>query len=774
MTRCGRIAAWLAAMAVLGLAWAGAARAATGACPATESALQALIAAQSAVTLSCPVATTIPMTTPITVAAGQSLRLDASHSPGKVTLDGGRTSQLFSVSGGSLALDGLTLAHGLSYLGAGAIQNAGTLTVTDSTLSANTSVAGGGGAILNHGTTTVIRSTLTDNQAALGGAILNSGALTVATSTLIGNAAGVGGAVWNSGTAWVANSTLVYNLARGTDIYVYAGSLSIAASILTGGCNGNAVNDQGYNLEADAGASCGFTAGEHDIVGQDPQLGALANHGGPTQTIDLASTSPAAKQIPVSTGLCPATDQRGAPRPARGGSACDMGAYENQEDNVCPVGESQLDELINSSGPITLSCPTATTIPITHALTLTRDVTIDATNSPAPITLRGDGATRLFVNFATLKLGGLTLSGGRAAAGGAIYNEGAGDLSLTASTLSDDAAAGAGGAIWNDGTLNVVASTLAGDTAGTRGGAIETGASGRTTIFDSTLTDDSAGAVGAALDNQGALTVSSSTVAGNRSDWGEGAIASFGALRLTTTLLARNSPPVQECARFSCKIPDDCLILGSFLDGGYNVDDTGWNDLDDPGNSCRLSAPTDLVLYSGFNVPALDVRLGALASNGGPTQTMALLSGSLAIRRIPASTGLCPASDQRGVRSGAGACDTGAYQTGSAGLGAPGLPVDQLACSIGSRRPPRGPHVVAARCVRQSDHVRRVGGPRLRAEPVVISRRGRGYAAGTMVAGRRGRFRLLVSGPRPLAAGHYTLTVERVRGRTRLPIIVVS
>jgi len=57
----------------------------------------------------------------------------------------------------------------------------------------------------------------------------------------------------------------------------------------------------------------------------------------------------------------------------------------------------------------------------------------------------------------------------------------------------------------------------------------------------------------------------------------------------------------------------------------------------------------------------VDPVLGALASNGGPTQTMALQAGSPAIN---AGSG-CPAADQRGAPR-AGACDIGAFEFGAA------------------------------------------------------------------------------------------------------------
>ena len=59
---------------------------------------------------------------------------------------------------------------------------------------------------------------------------------------------------------------------------------------------------------------------------------------------------------------------------------------------------------------------------------------------------------------------------------------------------------------------------------------------------------------------------------------------------------------------------------------------------------------------------AAEINLGTLADNGGPTQTMALLAGSVA---IDAGDDLsCPATDQRGVLRPQGAhCDIGAYES---------------------------------------------------------------------------------------------------------------
>jgi uncharacterized repeat protein (TIGR01451 family) len=62
---------------------------------------------------------------------------------------------------------------------------------------------------------------------------------------------------------------------------------------------------------------------------------------------------------------------------------------------------------------------------------------------------------------------------------------------------------------------------------------------------------------------------------------------------------------------------------------------------------------------------SVNPQLGMLASNGGVTQTDALLAGSPAIG--DAITGSCPVTDERGVVRPA-ACDAGAFQTAAADL----------------------------------------------------------------------------------------------------------
>jgi CSLREA domain-containing protein len=81
------------------------------------------------------------------------------------------------------------------------------------------------------------------------------------------------------------------------------------------------VESLGHNLEDRN--DCGFNA-PGDLINTDPRLRPLADYGGPTLTHALFPGSPAINAGDA-TG-CPATDQRGIPRPF--GPACDIGAVE--------------------------------------------------------------------------------------------------------------------------------------------------------------------------------------------------------------------------------------------------------------------------------------------------------------------------------------------------------------------------------------------------------------------------------------------------------------
>jgi hypothetical protein len=262
----------------------------------------------------------------------------------------------------------------------GGIFNRGTLTITNSTIIANsissTCLGGGasGGGIFNSdGPMTINQSTVSGNRVssvcqpvgrfscyggfAGGGGIYTKSVTTMITnSTIAGNhtfcyspndtgCPAYGGGIWNNGTLTITSSTLSENwatcaprsCAAGTGAGI-SGTATVQNSILaysrTGNCN-NTITSNGYNLSSDN--TCNLN-GPGDMNNIDPKLGPLQNNGGSTQTESLLAGSPAIDAGNPSgctdgSGHLLKTDQRGMPRPDKeDSSGCDMGAYESQSD----------------------------------------------------------------------------------------------------------------------------------------------------------------------------------------------------------------------------------------------------------------------------------------------------------------------------------------------------------------------------------------------------------------------------------------------------------
>ncbi len=233
----------------------------------------------------------------------------------------------------------------VNYHGAGIYNEYGTANISNSTFSGN-SAAGYGGAIdnYNEATANISNSTFSSNSAFYsGGAIENYSDATVniTNCTFSGNSAmnESGGGIFNysSSTANISNSTFSGNSAvagYGGGIFTHNNTSltlqnSIVASNIGGDCyNPTALISNGYNLDTDN--TCNLTQ-PTDLPNTNPQLGILADNGGPNDTMALGPTSPAIDRIPYGVNGCGTTittDQRGFLRPSPAGGACDMGAYE--------------------------------------------------------------------------------------------------------------------------------------------------------------------------------------------------------------------------------------------------------------------------------------------------------------------------------------------------------------------------------------------------------------------------------------------------------------
>jgi hypothetical protein len=219
--------------------------------------------------------------------------------------------------------------------GGGVSVNGGSLAISDSTVSGNSSGMGGG--VFSRGPTTVTNSTITGNVADTdGGGGLDVKNLLLTNSTVTGNNASfAGGISTTNGTVTLIDSTVAGNTVAAPaepDILNDFGTI-VAGGSIVGGCSDAAPfthTSLGYNI--DPGASCGWDQ-PTDHNSTDPQLGVLADNGGPTQTMLPTAGSPAINVIPAGTlvggySLCGRTDQRGVSGPEAQMTKCSVGAVE--------------------------------------------------------------------------------------------------------------------------------------------------------------------------------------------------------------------------------------------------------------------------------------------------------------------------------------------------------------------------------------------------------------------------------------------------------------
>lgn len=244
---------------------------------------------------------------------------------------------------GSMTLERVTVRGNTTEDDSGIYSDA-TLVIADSTISGNTTTGTGttegAGVFIDGGTASITNSTISGNSSTFhgGGIFTDDGTLTLNNATVVGNVAdsdsnatGDGGGVAqeDTGTVTIRNTIVSGNADRSGE------SPDCSGSISSGGSN---------VLQSTTG--CIFAPGAGDLTAVDPLLGSLSDNGGPTQTHALLTASPA---INAGGPTCTATDQRGLPR-----NDCDIGAYELvfcKGAVVNRVGTEGDDTLVGTSGP---------------------------------------------------------------------------------------------------------------------------------------------------------------------------------------------------------------------------------------------------------------------------------------------------------------------------------------------------------------------------------------------------------------------------------------
>ena len=254
----------------------------------------------------------------------------------EITITGGGAGGI--VGGGDVAVSGATVTGNQG--GPGVSAYSGRATITASTVSDNVGAAGGGvGAIHIE----LVGSTVSGNEGNNGAGVWADQTATVTNSTVSGNTAGnSGGGVYSAlNTIELTHATVVENAApAGANVDLDSSSTFTSTSSLIGlpagggeNCEidgGATVTSGGYNVTSDA--SCQLSTGPGDLSDTDPQVGPLADNGGPAATHLPAVASPAIDLADcAAAGL--AADERGIARPQA--AACDSGAVE-VEDVVLP------------------------------------------------------------------------------------------------------------------------------------------------------------------------------------------------------------------------------------------------------------------------------------------------------------------------------------------------------------------------------------------------------------------------------------------------------
>ena len=642
-----------------------------------------------------------------------------------------------------------------------------TLTITNSTISGNTSATGGGVASYcpNFGPVTITNSTISNNSANV-----NSG-----------------GGIFNQSYVTLINS-IVANSTTGGDIVNVGGT-----------------TDAQYSLVEDG---LGINGTSSNNLSGDPLLGSLTNNGGATETHALLISSPAIDKGSAVAGLT--TDQRGLTRikdfpsvaNAAAGNGSDVGAFEVQCSVITvtnPVNTTgtinvAFSETFTSSGGVpAVTFTTTSTLPsgltlssggvlsgtptqygnfpivvtatdangctgisatynlvincITNPIVTNSNnsgpgslrqavidacpnsiITFDMTTVTSPIslsdgqiilnknlTIQGPGANLLTVqntaaasntsrvflvnSGVTASISGLTISGGNLSLseGGGIKSEGI--LTVTNSTFSGNSTGivGNGGAIFSDGTLTVSNSTFINNSASSDGGAIYGNggtlsdctfsgnstpggfggavyaAAGTWSITRSTFKNNSAAGAGGAIYNANLVaTITNCTFTNNSSANAGGGVANVG-FQLTVINCSFYGNTVSNPGRGGALFTTidgpltlrNSIIAGS-TNGNFNAGTggiTGVPVIDGGGNlKDDNTGPATIT-----QVTLAQLALSPIANNGGPTQTIALGTGSVAINAGNNVNAAGLTTDQRStgfprISPVGGTVDVGAYE----------------------------------------------------------------------------------------------------------------
>jgi CSLREA domain-containing protein len=284
--------------------------------------------------------------------------------------------------------------------------------------------------------------------------------------------------------------------------------------------------------------------------------------------------------------------------------------------------------------------------------------------------------------------------------GGGLFNR-FGTVAVDLSEIRSNQTTGSGGGLHSDsGTVSMVRTTVDANIADGRqssGGGVWARASTvavlRSTVSSNTASGSGQSRGGGVWADACTLTLLNSTLSGNHASSGVSSLGGGLAGRLSTVVISSCTFSGNSAAQGTSVWSDGSTttVTNTLSDGNCELSlplISGGGNIESPGNSCRFNGPSDRP-----SMPGSELGLGALADNGGPTRTHALLPESAA--RDAGVDWACPALDQRGeprpvdgTGDGLAICDVGAFEArlGSEPVCTTWLPIAARVNGVGGSR----------------------------------------------------------------------------------------
>ena len=648
-----------------------------------------------------------------TVNGGGAQIFDVNGGAAQITgliLTGGHATDggAIELQSGSLVLTGVTITHNSATEGGGVYNNGGSLWMDGSTVSANSASNGGGGAYLYEGASQIENSTfggtslVQGNVSIYGAGIYNgSGVTTVTDVTLSYNSTGVGnygygGGLYNSSVLEMSGSTVDHNVelsgGEGAGIYsdeeLTVSNTTIDDNSITD--TGNGAYGAGYyddgnttsfinvNVDGNSAITTGsdieggavysdsgeFTWNGGSIVGTVSSAALTSGHyndGGVLYDDDVCHVAePQDRQFDGHRWQHRRRDHLRRRRSERGQSP-DLGdeGARKLHHRWQRRGGHRLQRRLPDDGWGSLS----------PAPRVTADLAGAATPSVTQSYVQGG----LLYNDDSLKSDGLSATGTTVkATGGNGYVDGGGientdyaiynNTQIVGLSVTTDDFVG-GGFVYNDEYTVAKNLTLGAGTVAVTGGPDATDpdivggilqSTTNLTLVNGTLDNVTATIAGTALEGSTLVeisgtgtqdqftntTIANDSVSGPAGETAVVEVRSGSTLSLLNTIVSSSTPAI------NCQTNG----VGTLISAGHNLDN---------GSSCGFTQPGDL--------QNSNPEVAALADNGGPRWRPApLLQGSPAIDA--GTNNGCPSTDARGVARPQGpACDIGAYETANQG-----------------------------------------------------------------------------------------------------------